>query len=127
MSKNTKEENVTIKAPSISTAAFKIVGTSPYIQLRFSQKAIETMMAKMAAGSQANKKKAREARDFDADFEAAKHISTEGWCGIPASAFRNALISACRLVGFRDGVLGLVVVAIVVWRIVARRRRVAGT
>ena len=101
MSKTAKEENVTIKPPSISTAAFKIVGTSPYIQLRFSQKAIETMMAKMAAGSQANKKKAKEARDFDADFEAAKHISTEGWCGIPASAFRNAMISACRLVGFK--------------------------
>jgi hypothetical protein len=101
MSKIQKEQNVTIKAPSIATAAFKIVGTSPYIQLRFSQKAIETMMAKMAAGSQANKKKAREARDFDADFEAAKHISTEGWPGIPASAFRNAMISACRLVGFK--------------------------
>ena len=101
MSKTAKEENVTIKPPSISTAAFKIVGTSPYIQLRFSQKAIETMMAKHAAGSQANKKKAKEARDFDADFEAAKHISTDGWCGIPASAFRNAMISACRLVGFK--------------------------
>jgi hypothetical protein len=62
---------------------------------------IETMMAKHAAGSQANKKRAKEARDFDADFEAAKHISTEGWCGIPASAFRNAMISACRLVGFK--------------------------
>jgi hypothetical protein len=101
MSKNTKEENVTIKAPSISTAAFKIVGTSPYIQLRFSQKAIETMMAKHAAGSQANKKKAKEPRDFDADFLAAQHISTDGWAGIPASAFRNAMISACRLVGFK--------------------------
>lgn len=99
MKKN--EETVTIKAPSIATAAFLIVGTSPYIQLRFSQKAIETMMAKMAAGSQANKKKAKEARDFDADFRAAQHISTEGWPGIPASAFRNAMISACRLVGFK--------------------------
>jgi hypothetical protein len=100
MKKHT-EENVTIKAPSIATAALKIVGTSPYVQLRFSQKAIETMMAKMAAGSQANKKKAKEARDFDADFRAAMHMSTDGWPGIPASAFRNAMISACRLVGFK--------------------------
>ena len=29
------------------------------------------------------------------------HISTEGWCGIPAPSFRNAIIDACRLVGFR--------------------------
>ena len=101
MKKQTNEENVTIKPPSIATAAFKIVGTSPYIQLRFSQKAIETMMAKHAAGSQANKKKVKEARDFDADFLAAQHLSTEGWCGIPAASFRNAMISACRLVGFK--------------------------
>jgi hypothetical protein len=101
MAKQTAEENVTIKAPSISTALFKIVGTAPYVQLRFSQKAIETMMAKHKLGSQANKKKAKEARDFDEDFHAAMHMSTEDWPGIPASAFRNGLISACRLVGFK--------------------------
>lgn len=95
------QENVTIKAPSIVKAKFKIVGTAPYVQLRFSEKAINTMIEKHKLGSQANKKKAKEARDFDADFESAKHISTDGWCGIPASAFRNGLISACRLVGFK--------------------------
>lgn len=94
-------ENVTIKAPSIVKAKFKIVGTAPYVQLRFSEKAINTMIEKHKLGSQANKKKAKEARDFDADFESAKHISTDGWSGIPASAFRNGLISACRLVGFK--------------------------
>jgi hypothetical protein len=29
------------------------------------------------------------------------HISTQGWCGVPAGAFRQAMISACRLVGFK--------------------------
>jgi hypothetical protein len=95
------EENVTIKAPAINTAQFKIVGTAPYVQLRFSQKAIETMMAKHRLGSQANKKRAKEARDFNEDFRQAQHISTDGWAGIPASAFRNGLISSCRLVGFK--------------------------
>ena len=95
------KENVTIKAPAIKKVQFKIVGTAPYVQLRFSEKAIRQMMDKMQAGSQANKRKAKEARDFDADFKAALHISTEGWAGIPASAFRNGLISACRLVGFK--------------------------
>ena len=28
-------------------------------------------------------------------------MSTEGWRGIPAGAFRQAMISACRLVGFK--------------------------
>ncbi len=29
------------------------------------------------------------------------HISQKGWRGIPASCFRQACISACRLVGFK--------------------------
>ncbi|MFW6342879.1 MAG: hypothetical protein ACOC00_07655 [Halothiobacillaceae bacterium] len=58
-------------------------------------------METQAAGSTAKSKKKREARDFEADFHAAQHISEEGWVGIPAPAFRAALISACRLVGFQ--------------------------
>jgi hypothetical protein len=99
--KSTTTENVTITAPKIHTAEFRIVGTAPYIQLRFSEKAMNAMREKMELGSQAAKKKARDARNFDEDFEQAKHISDEGWPGIPASAFRNAMISACRLVGFK--------------------------
>jgi hypothetical protein len=59
------------------------------------------MMAKMQAGSQAKGKKVREARDFDDDFKQAMHISEKGWVGVPAGSFRAAMISACRLVGFR--------------------------
>ena len=62
---------------------------------------MNAMRAKMELGSQAAKKKAKEARDFDEDFRQALHVSDEGWNGIPASAFRNAMISACRLVGFK--------------------------
>jgi hypothetical protein len=94
-------EAVNIKAPEIRTAKFRITGTAPYVQLRFSEKAIFAMMEKHMAGSQANKRKAKAARDFDADFVSAQHVSTEGWVGIPAGAFRNGLVSACRLVGFK--------------------------
>jgi hypothetical protein len=94
-------ETVAITAPRIATAQFRIVGTAPYVQLRFSEKAMNAMREKMEAGSQANKKKAKSARDFDEDFRQALHLSDEGWNGIPASAFRNAMISACRLVGFK--------------------------
>lgn len=99
--KATTTENVTITAPKIHTAEFKIIGTAPYIQLRFSEKAMNAMREKMELGSQAAKKKARDARNFDEDFRQAQHISDDGWPGIPASAFRNAMISACRLVGFK--------------------------
>ncbi|WP_440940219.1 hypothetical protein [Immundisolibacter sp.] len=92
---------VSIKAPKIETALFRIVGTAPYVQARFSGKAKQQMAAKMMAGSTARGKKAREPRDFEDDYQQAMHVSTEGWVGIPAGAFRAAMISACRLVGFK--------------------------
>lgn len=97
----TVAQSVTIKAPNIQSAVFKIRGTAPYVQLRFAEKAMNTMMNKMAAGSTATKRKAKEARDFEDDYRQAMHVSSEGWVGIPASAFRNAMISACRIVGFK--------------------------
>ena len=92
---------VQIKPANIQQAVFKIKGTAPYVQARFSAKAMQAMKEKMLAGSTAKGKKVREARNFDEDFEQAKHVSEQGWVGIPASSFRQAIISACRLVGFR--------------------------
>jgi len=92
---------VNISAPNIRTACFTIIGSSPYVQARFSAKAMQAMKSKMMAGSTAKGKKVREARDFDDDFKQAQHISEDGWYGIPAGAFRQAIISACRLVGFK--------------------------
>lgn len=92
---------VQIKPANINAAVFKIKGTAPYVQARFSAKAMQAMKSKMLLGSQAKKKTAKEARDFEDDFRQAMHISTDGWHGLPASAFRQGIISACRLVGFK--------------------------
>jgi len=94
-------EHVTITAPKFNYAEFRLVGIAPYVQLRFSEKSINAMKEKMMLGSQAKKGKKREPRDFDEDYRQAFHVSTEGWHGIPAAAFRNAMISACRIVGFQ--------------------------
>ena len=94
-------EPVTIKAPNFREAIFKIVGTTPYVQAKFSAKAKEQMRDKMTAGSRSKKGQARAARDFVADYKAAMHLSRQGWNGIPAGSIRNACISACRLVGFK--------------------------
>ena len=101
MTKAEVTQSVTIKPANIQTAEFSIKGTAPYVQARFSGKAMQAMMTKMAAGSTASKSRAKPARDFDDDYRQAMHISTEGWYGIPAGAFRQAMISACRLVGFK--------------------------
>lgn len=97
----TDKQSIQIAAPRLRVAEFSIIGTAPYVQLRFSEKAMNAMSDKMKAGGQAKGKKVREKRDFNDDFIAAQHVSTEGWRGIPAGAFRNGMISACRLVGFK--------------------------
>lgn len=99
--KNEVTEQIHIAPPNIRTGEVWIKGTAPLVIHKFSDKAKNQIMEKQAAGSTANTKKKREAKDFDAAFNAARHISFDGWDGIPASAFRAACIDACRLVGFK--------------------------
>jgi len=94
-----KREQIQIPPANMRTTTFVLVGTAPYVQNRFSKKA--QIMAGQEAGSTKGSKKPRAKRDFEKDYEEAKHVSREGWCGIPAPAFRNAAISACRLVGYK--------------------------
>jgi hypothetical protein len=92
---------VGITPPKFHRLSLRIEGTAPFMQARFSAKAMQAMKTKMLAGSTAKKGSKREARDFDADFEGALHRSTDGWIGVPAAALRNACIDVCRMVGFQ--------------------------
>lgn len=93
-------KHVAIQAPNMQTAAFRIVGTSPYVQHKFSAKAQKMMAQIEEAGSLGKKGKKREAKDYNELYEAAMYKSKEGFFGIPAPTFRNAMISVCRVVGF---------------------------
>jgi hypothetical protein len=97
----TGPEHITISPPAFRTLTLTLKGVAPYMQARFSEKALQKMRDKMEQGQNAKKGQAREARDFDADFRGAMHLAEEGWHGIPASAFRNAAIDACRMVGYQ--------------------------
>lgn len=94
-------ETVRITRPKLRTATIPITGISPYVQHAFSEKQRKQMEETQRAGQQARGKRNRQPKDFDAVYEAAKHVAKEGWLGIPAPAFRNAMISACRLIGFK--------------------------
>lgn len=93
-----KSETVEINPPNICEIKVKIRGTAPFVQLRFWKK--DSLEAEHKQGSKAKaSKRKKEARDFDAEYKQAMHISEKGWHGIPAPAFRNAMIDACRTVG----------------------------
>lgn len=94
-----KEETCIISPPKFGVTDFYIEGFAPLVVERFSKKA--ELMAKMAEGKTAKNRKTREARDYDREAEEARYRSIEGWEGMNAAAFRAAMISACRLVGFK--------------------------
>lgn len=99
----TKTENkqVTIKAPAFSEAAFLIKGNAPLVVHRFSKKVKDQMLLKMETGKAASSRKERTAKDSEDSFNEARYVSTDGWDGFHAGAMRAAMISACRLVGFK--------------------------
>lgn len=92
---------VTIKPPAFESAVFTLRGVAPLVVHRFSTKTKIEMRQKMETGKAASSKKTREAKSTDDLFNEARYISRDGWDGIHAGAFRNAMISACRLVGFK--------------------------
>jgi hypothetical protein len=96
-----EEQHLTIKAPRLYVASFKIMGEAPYMQNRFSQKSLNTMIDTQKEGSTTRGKKKREPKDFDAAYEGALYRPKAGGYGIPAAAFRLAMIDACRTVGYK--------------------------
>lgn len=94
-------KNVVIPPLKMEVAEFTIVGTAPYVQNRFSAEAAAVIAAAQAAGNPARNVKKRTPKDFKALYENAQYHAVEGWAGQPASAYRKAMISACRVAQFK--------------------------
>lgn len=99
--KTAATESIVIAAPNIQTAEFEIIGTAPYVQHKFSAKAKKMMLDAQILGPKAKNKNIKGPRDVEADYNGAMHFTSEGKHGIPAPAFRSAMISACRVAGFQ--------------------------
>lgn len=101
--------NFAIRPPKFLELMCTIYGvaTSPYVQHRFSAKARAKIRADQEAGGTKTKNRIRDAKDFDVLYQDAGHIAAAtsddpgGWYGIPANAIRSAMISACRVSGFK--------------------------
>lgn len=94
-------QTVSIKPPNFGIAEFRVNGVAPLVIHRFSQKTKEQMKQKMETGKAASSKKNREAKSTDDLYEESRYRSKDGWDGFNASSVRAAMISACRLVGFK--------------------------
>jgi hypothetical protein len=92
---------VTIKPPNFQVAEFSVEGITPLVIHRFSAKTKNEMKLKMETGKAAGNKKIREPKDTDQTYFESRYISKDGWDGFHAASIRNAMISACRLVGFK--------------------------
>jgi hypothetical protein len=92
---------VQIAPPNIRLVKFRLIGNAPLVMNNFSTKMREQMKQTQVEGSTTRKGKKREGKDFEALYKGAMHISRDGWIGIPATAFRNALIRACSIVDFK--------------------------
>jgi hypothetical protein len=93
-----RSKDLAVSPPNFQCAEIQIEGTAPYVQHKFSEKARTAMREKQEKGSQAKKNVKREPKDFKAMYEGAQYHLEDASYGIPAPAFRNAMISACRLV-----------------------------
>ena len=98
-----KGRSSSISAPkfSILSVTIRNVPDSPLVIHAFSAKQRNTMKEAQVAGSVGRSKRKRAPKDFDEVYNNARHISKEGWDGIAAASFRNAMISACRLVDYK--------------------------
>jgi len=94
-------KSVAISAPKFGRAEFEIIGDEVLVIHRFSAKTKAQMKLKMEQGKSAGSRKNREAKDTDQTYQEARYVSKDGWDGFHAGALRNAMISACRLVGFK--------------------------
>jgi len=109
-----KPKEMVIKPLREAILAFSIKGSAPLLTARFSEKARIKLQTQMEAGQSSRSKKVRDPRDFVADAEAAMHrMHKTNDPGVPCAAFRAAMISACRTVGFKMTVakLGLFVMS----------------
>jgi hypothetical protein len=71
-----------------------IIGTSPLIPHKWSEKSLRMMRDKQQGGAVRDR---REAKIAEAEAEGCQYYLSDGTPGMPATAFKAAIIGACRL------------------------------
>jgi hypothetical protein len=85
-----KVMKLVVPAPAVQRLEVELRGIAPLVIRAWDQKTIQILEGK-ATGE---KTRQRENVDPEAVFNGARYISIEGWDGIPASAFKAAIVDA---------------------------------
>jgi hypothetical protein len=88
------DAQVSISRIGTETLRVPIVGTAPLIVHRFSEKAKRQMLDNMQG-----RKSPKEAKNPEAEYEAAFYRTDEGGYGFPVIAFKAATVGAARFYG----------------------------
>jgi hypothetical protein len=88
-----KQEQVVIRLPrlNIQVMSVTLIGDSPLISHRWSEKAKKAMLDKQMKKA----KQAKEAKDPERDFKESLYVHPDGGYGFPAVAFKTAAVDAC--------------------------------
>lgn len=88
-------ETIVIQRIKPKIIEVEIVGTSPLVVCRWSEKAKREILDKQMKKA----KQAKEARSPEDEYKAALYVDVkEGWTGVPAVGMKGALVNACRAV-----------------------------
>jgi hypothetical protein len=93
---------IEINRIAAETIRVPIVGTTPLIVHRFSEKAKRQMLDAMQG-----RKTPTTAKDPDAEYEACFYRFADGTTGFPVIAFKAATVSAARFYGKAVSMVGL--------------------
>lgn len=117
MKRNNSKKDQSIKATvqlpefDIHKMVVPIIGTSPLVMNKFSEK-MKTAMREKQEGLEVKNKK-HEVRKPMEEVEAARHRGVAGWEGFPASGFKAAIIRGGKMIGqvMKDAQTSIFIVA----------------
>jgi hypothetical protein len=89
-------KSVTVAEFAIKEVVIPIKGISPLITHAWSQKSIKMIEDKQQGVA---KSKKHDLRNPEEEYEAGKHISSQGWDGFPAAGFKAAMIRGAKMIG----------------------------
>ena len=90
------KKSVEVVEFKLQTVQIPIIGISPLIVHKFSEKAKKQILDKQLGKSKSSK---HDIKDPQMDYEGAKHVAPDGWEGFPAAGFKKAMIRGAKIIG----------------------------